>query len=549
MTDAPSALRAPQPLSLATVEQFAETYCGVRLRGYQTAVAQAIIESVMTGAGLSFAVMMSRQAGKNEVSALVEAHLLYLRYRTGGQIIKASPTYRPQTINSKLRLVERLPGLIQAELREGYMVQLGKARCLFMSASPTANVVGATASLLLECDEAQSVDPVKWWRDFAPMAASTNATTVFWGTAWTDQTLLAQVVRQLRQQEAQDGIRRVFIYDADVVAQEVPAYGRYVTEQVARLGREHPLIKSQYYLEEIKNEGGLFHAGRQAQMRGDHARERRPMLGVTYAFLVDVGGAGTTSTMDDGPQTASGGRPTTHDVKSSIVHGPSHREAAHSSIVHDGRRDATALTIVAIDPPMAAPSYTGSSPASIINHQSSILGLPTYRVVDRRLWLGVAHTTLYAQLLDLARLWETRQVVVDATGLGSGLAQFLQLSLGPQVIPVILNSATKTKLGWRFLGLIDTGRFKDYVDDNAPETRQFWYEVGACEFEATPLGGLRWGVWETPRYDGLVARGHDDLLLSAALCCYLDDAQTWRHLPSAVSEAVDVLDAVDSGGF
>ena len=73
--------------------------------------------------------------------------------------------------------------------------------------------------------------------------------------------------------------------------------------------------------------------------------------------------------------------------------------------------------------------------------------------------------------------------------------------------------------------------------------------VGACEFDAAGQGGLRWGVWETPRHDGLVARGHDDLLLSAALCVYLDDARAWGYLPAAVSEAPDPLEEVDAGGF
>ena len=178
-----------------------------------------------------------------------------------------------------------------------------------------------------------------------------------------------------------------------------------------------------------------------------------------------------------------------------------------------------------------------------------LIRLPSYRVVDRRLWRGAAHAGLYAQLLDLARRWEAAYVVVDATGLGSGLAQFLARALGPRLIPVTLNSATKSRLGWRFLGLVDTGRFKDYADDGAADTRQFWYEVGACEFDVAGQGGLRWGVWETPRHDGLVARGHDDLLLSAALCVYLDDARTWAYLPAAVSEAPDLLDEVDNGGF
>ena len=67
--------------------------------------------------------------------------------------------------------------------RHGYMIALDNAQVAFFSAGSQASVVGATASLLLEIDEAQNVDPEKYTRDFRPMAASTNATTVLYGTS------------------------------------------------------------------------------------------------------------------------------------------------------------------------------------------------------------------------------------------------------------------------------------------------------------------------------------------------------------------------------
>ena len=501
----PRDVTTPDKSHFTRFDRFAAEVCGVPLRAYQREAGAAILDSALRRRGLSFAVLMSRQAGKNELSALIEAYLLILRGVKGGQIVKASPTYRPQTLNSRLRLQERFPYPSHLRRREGHILEFGKARCIFLSAAPSANVVGATASLLLECDEAQAVDPAKWQRDFAPMAASTHATTVFWGTAWTDRTLLARVARQLREQEAADGVRRVFVYDADVVAAEVPAYARHVADQVARLGREHPLVRSQYYLEEIQGEGGLFPAVRQAQLRGTHPRQAAPTPGRAYALLIDVGGAAAEATPGRGED----------------------RE-------RNARRDATALTVVEIDA-TAAPDLT--------------LGLPLYRIIDRRLWLGVGHASLYGQLVDLAHHWQAAHIVVDATGVGAGLAQFLARALGPRVVPITLNAATKSSLGWRLQALIDTGRLKDYADDGAPDTRQFWYEVAACEFEASDHDRLRWGVWETPRYDGLVARGHADLPLSAALCAVLDDRRGWGHAVSAVVEAGDALADADRGGY
>ena len=74
----------------------------------------------------------------------------------------------------------------------GYIYKLNTARIYFLSGGPEANIVGATASTLLEVDEAQDVQIAKFDKDINPMAASTNATRVFWGTAWTSKTLLAR---------------------------------------------------------------------------------------------------------------------------------------------------------------------------------------------------------------------------------------------------------------------------------------------------------------------------------------------------------------------
>ena len=231
------------------------------LRQYQLEPADAILASALHAQGETFAVMMSRQAGKNELSAQLEAYLLNLYRRSGGSLVKGSPTFKPQTLNSILRLTDRLNNVWnrnQYRKREGYIVQLDNARAFFFSAEPTASVVGATASILLEADEAQDISPEKWDKDFTPMGASTNVTTVFYGTAWTSQTSLAHTIAYLDERQRRDGTQRVFKFDAEIVGHEVPAYGDFVKSQVERLGRNHPLIKTQFFLEEIDGSGGLF---------------------------------------------------------------------------------------------------------------------------------------------------------------------------------------------------------------------------------------------------------------------------------------------------
>ena len=487
---------------LEDLEKFSRFLLLRPLRGYQLEPAMAAVESIRSGRGRTFVVMMARQAGKNELSAQLEAFLLNRYQRRGGQVVKASPTFKPQTINSMMRLEEHLDNPLNrgnVRVRHGYQITLGRARVLFFSAHAQANAVGATADVLLEGDEAQDIAPGKWYKDFVPMGASTNATTVLFGTAWLRVGLLAETKEALREVERKDGVRRVFSYDAERVGAEVPAYAAYVKQQVARLGRQHPLIKTQYFLEEIDGTGGLFGAERQEKMRGDHRRRRNPEPGKVYALLLDIGG------QDEEP-------------------GPAELRLT----LRNPKRDATALTVVEV-------ARQG-------------LKLPVYRVVDRRLWLGEPHSSLYQQILALAEQWHAARIVVDATGVGAGLYGFLQDRLQERVMGVTYSSKVKSEIGWAFVAAIETGRYKEYVPDEKADTRQFWYEVGACGYEVVPGPGqvLRWSVQESPRYDGLVAAGHDDLLMSASLCTRLDEVMVGSGSAASVVRR-DVLEEIDEG--
>jgi len=476
---------------------------GLRLRRYQQAVVTAVVDAVLRGRGLSLVVMFPRQSGKNECQAQIEAYLLTLLMQTDAEIVKICPTWKPQAQNAMHRLERVLrrnrltAGLWQREA--GYIYRVGRARILFLSGAPEANIVGATASTLLEIDEAQDVSVAKYDKDIAPMAAATNATRVFWGTAWSHETLLARELRAAEAAQAADGRRRVFRVGAEEVAAEVPAYGRFVAEQVARLGRQHPLIRTQFFSEEIATEGGLFPPERRARMQGEHALCLHPEPGRLYAFLLDVAGA------DEGLE-------------------------AGEALRHP-ERDVTALTVVEVDR------------SSL---EDAARRAPTYRCVYRQAWVGVAHPTIYAEVAALAQAWQARYVVVDATGVGAGLAGFLERALPGRVLPFQFSAASKSRLGWAFLSLVDAGRWleprlpeepalplfagpeSERLNAVAAHSRRFWQQVAHCRYHLPPgpEKHLRWGVPEGLRLPGEREPLHDDWLLSAALAALLD-AQPW----------------------
>ena len=167
---------------------------GVSLRPYQEEIADAIVRSVVRHEGRTFVVMLPRQSGKNELQTHLFGWLMFRFGRLGGRIVSVSPTFKPQTINAmdKVRTNLERSAMTRGQWSGsgGFVLKYKAARAQFFSADPSAKVVGATADLLLSVDEAQEVDIAKFDKDFDPMTASTNATRVMWGTAWTKTTLL-----------------------------------------------------------------------------------------------------------------------------------------------------------------------------------------------------------------------------------------------------------------------------------------------------------------------------------------------------------------------
>jgi hypothetical protein len=474
---------------------------GIVLREYQQAVAYAISISVLGDCGHSFVVMFPRQSGKNELQAQLEAFFLMRFIHTGGELVKISPTWKPQSQNAMRRLqrvLSRHP-LLQEDWQKdsGYRFSVGKASITFLSGSPETNIVGATASTLLQVDEAQDISLEKYDKEIAPMAASTNATRVFWGTAWTEDTLLARELRLAQKIETYDGTRRAFVLTADEVAREVPAYGKFVQKQIAMLGRDHPLVRTQFFSELLENGGRLFHDGRLAMLRGEHALQTTPQAGQIYAFCLDVAGE------DQG--------------------------LSSSGVMSNPQRDFSALTIVSI---FSRPTAWGL-------HQNH------YRIVHRKAWQGIAQSSLFEQLLALTRFWNPRQFVVDASGVGAGIASFLQRALPGRVIPFQFTAASKSRLGWDFLGLIDSGRIQDHRDVSE-EQSQFLAQARACK-SSISLGPERVLRWQVPAgtCDQQGREVHDDWLISAALCAVLESHSIQAGQPTSIISAADPLQEMD----
>ena len=484
---------------LGDVELYCRYVLRRPLRPYQAAAARAVLASVFEGRGETITVLMARQMGKNELSAALECYLLTLCQRQGGTLVKAAPTYRPQVITSLLRLDALLENPLTAgqwRARFGYTREVGAARALFFSGQEQAHVVGATASLLLEVDEAQDFSADKYAKDFRPMGATANVTTVLYGTAWDGSTLLEQQAARNLALEAADGVQRHFAYDWTAGAAANPAYGAYVAAERDRLGEGHPLFQTQYALQPVAGAGRLLGPAHLAQLAGTHARQRQPEPGAVYVAGLDCAGEEETPASLSPQDWGDGGAdlPLSPWERAGVRASVPDAAGGFGAFAPGARRDSAVLTIARVA-------------------RTTVLGVqePHLEIVEHYAWTGRKHRELVPQLVDLLRrVWGVRQVVVDATGVGGAVASFLVGALGVgRCTPFVFTAPSKSALAYGLLAAVNAGRVRMYADDGSPEAAAFWQQARAARYAVRAHQALTFDV--DPR------EGHDDFLTSLAL--------------------------------
>jgi hypothetical protein len=326
------------------------------------------------------------------------------------------------------------------------------------------------------------------------MRAAHNATAVYLGTVRTTSDFLWVKKGELEAAEAADGARRVFLVGPEEVCAANPAYAVFLAEQVRRYGRRHPIVAAEYFLEPFDGASGLFPPWRAVLMNGDHLRQRDPRRDEVYVAAVDLAG-GDEAAADPG---AIGDRLANPD------------------------RDFSVATICRVVP---ASEAAGAG--------------PVYEAVDvftdqgsRHFQAAPGQSGLADRLLAYLRHWNPAHTIIDATGVGQGLADWLGERLGRgRLTALTLSAPAKARLGSDFLALIDTGRFKYWVgDEDTPLSDGWWFrqQAAACAYSLVSGGrfdrDLRWGVPAaarvvTPNGSELI---HDDRLLSAALVAELE---------------------------
>jgi hypothetical protein len=511
----PSAKEAARRL-ISDITIFSRAVIRLPLRPYQIGPLNAILESIFCRHGREFLLVFPRQSGKNEAVAQLLVYLLNVYRHYDRTIVYAALG------DTREMGLARLDSRLENVWNAGHWVKhadpdrrlLGKCSVVFLSTHSTAVARGQTAHHLLVIDEAQDQDPARIESVFTPMRAANNATAVYIGTVKSTSDFLWQKKRQLEQLEREDGARRVFLVTPEQVSAENPDYARFLAHQVARYGRHHPIIASEYFLEPIDGTGGLFDARRRTLLHGSHPRQQSPTPGRLYVATLDLAGE------DEGA---------TDPIAK----------------LKNPARDYTACTMFEVVFPPAGATAPG----------------PTYRAVDIFLDHGSRHfgsrcdapessiahgpSSLVDRLTSYLAHWQVAHLVADSTGVGQGVVSHLRAHLGEhRVTPYDFSKPkAKAQLGSAFLALIETNRFKYWSPaqgegwgegtvptDGYPLSDEWWFyqQAAACSYEVPPEGtldaNLRWGVPASHRTQTPVGPQptHDDRLISAALVAEVD---------------------------
>ncbi len=409
--------------------------------------------------GRLLAVRSARQTMKSECSAMLSLRALTRYHGAGGALVRAAPTWKPQAVISKQRLEDLLARdpfqrLLGWRLREGYVFESGKARVKIISAGEQASVVGETASILLDVDEAHTVSAEKFHRDLAPMRAARNAPCVLWGVAGARGDLLYNCLAEaLGRDPAGEAVTDHPLarqYPASLWCEISPDYAAHYEEQKRILGENHPALLTQYDLVDVDALGGFFSRAQvESILSGDHPRLDEPRDGATYGMTIDLAGESEQGEVDD----------------------PIEKSR--------GSRDSTAAWIFEIDRGAEAGDW------------------PLVRLADLHWWtgreLGAGPSGLPGQqeaLFHLVEKWRPAAVVIDARGVGEQAARFLARR-SPSVFSYKASAASVSEDCHALHALVNNGRLRLFRDDGSPEYAEAARQLAAASREVAGEGRLK----------------------------------------------------------
>lgn len=471
---------------------FCEAYSGVKFFPYQVQFSKRLIRSVLENDGDEISGLQSRQSGKSEVistttggMAIILPILANMPMFAGDKRVEGFKNgmligiFAPALLQSQItfnRMKTRMQSKnaeavmsdpeinVAFETNNGQNISLSNGSIITsMSASEGSNIEGKSYHLII-VDEAQDVGNFKYSKSISPMGAFYNATKVLIGTPSTTKGFFYQAIeRNKREYDNGTGRRNHFEYNWEVVVKYNPKYEKYIQGEMARLGEDSDEFQMSYNLKWVL-ERGMFIDPKKFELLADFDRGLKHMdYDATHVVGIDLG-------------------------KSS---------------------DSTVVTILEVDynsPVLIETSKDNSSSdyyayAKIIKNWIEILGDD---------W-----EAQYYMIMDVLKNYNIQRVVIDATGVGSPIADRLTANLSCEVIPYVLGKSSKSDLYKHYDGEIKSGRIRYPSDPITMETREYKRFVGQ-HLDLNKSYSGQYMVVEHPPEKG----AHDDYPDSSALAVW-----------------------------
>ena len=323
---------------------------------------------------------------------------------------------------------------------EGYIWRLGNATVEFMSSGPHSNVVGATASECLDMDEAHKIGRAKFDEDFAPFTASTDAGTLLWGVCADG----LDTIESYRILNAENNRKDLNLrYPCELWMEHSEVYASHVRGRERALGWEHPIMKTQYRLIPVANEGTfLSKAQVKSFLDSEHERELKPRPDKVYEIVIDIAAGNE----DFNPNNSFDRFDTDSDEETAT--------------------DSTVVWIYEVTDQIC---------------QNNIF--PVINMVSIEWWTGVTLPDQEKRIIDLITYWRAQKVTIDGVGVGRQMAEALEQRFGPYMVnKYIASGPSVSEDCFDLLARLNFGSVRMFKNDGSREWMELERQLGWTKY-------------------------------------------------------------------
>lgn len=392
---------------------FTEEFCDVEFFPYQVPIAYRIIESIVLGDGEELTLIATRQSGKSEVLSNVLAAMMVLlpklstayptwlgKFSKGFWVGVFAPTEEQAEtvfgrIVSKLTSEHAMDFLLDPELDDkassggsrgkGKMISLKNSGslCRMQTCNPKAKIESKTYHFAL-VDEAQEADETMVNKSIKPMLAFNNGSIMLAGTAQKYKCYFYKSIQYNKRRDANGrrGHRQChFEYDWKIAAKYNSNYAKFIAKEKLRIGEDSDEFQMSYCNRWILEKGMFVSADRLERLYD-------PSMGLIKQWW-----------------------------RTPVVIG---LDVARSN-------DSTVATAIWVD----------------WDHPDGF-GFYEHRILN---WMEINNEdweSQYFQIIDFVRNYNVMRMGVDAQGVGSAVAERLQILL-PDIDVVPVNSDAKSQ--------------------------------------------------------------------------------------------------------